>query len=117
MLGDSPPLIMKDRMSFAFGCTSLVAAASVALLAGCGKKLTPDAEIKSVAYYMEHPVERETAKNACHVFINGAYSAFNADEREQAKKSAFLTNCNNVGIAGMNAYQKRLRDSAARFGK
>jgi hypothetical protein len=108
---------MKNCISFPFSRTCLLATASLALLAGCGKKLTPDAEIKSIAYYMDHPDEREKMKGTCHEFIDGAYSVLTADEKEEAKKSAFLTNCNNVGIAGMNAYQQRLRDAAAKFSK
>lgn len=96
--------------------TCLVAIASILLLVACAKKnVTPDAEIKTVAYYTENDAEREKMTNACLEFKRGPYTALNADDRAVADKSDWAMNCSNVGEAIMAARAKRQREAAAKY--
>ncbi len=107
---------MKNCSFSPSGRTCLVAIASVLLLAACAKKsVTPDIEIKTVAYYTAHADEREKMKNACLEFKRGAYTALNADERDIADRSDWMTNCSNVGQAMMAARAQRQREAAAKY--
>lgn len=107
---------MKNPSLSPIGRTCLLAVASMMMLAGCGKKsVTPDAEIKPVAYYVERPDELEKALTACLDFKQGPYTTLNADERDIADRSDWAMNCNNVGEAMMAARAKRQREAAARF--
>ena len=82
---------------------------------GCAKKVTPDAEVKTVAFYVEHQAEREKAAKACGEFMDGPYTALTADERDVARKSPWMTNCSNVGEAILAARGKRQREAASKY--
>ncbi|MDK6079776.1 EexN family lipoprotein [Massilia varians] len=97
---------MKKHISFPYSRTGSIATALLVLLTGCGKTSAPEVEVKTVAYYTDHPEERERTIDDC-------------IERRQAEEgnAAFMNNCENAAVAKHNAHQKAMRDAAAKYAK
>ena len=97
---------MKNHNSFPGRRTGLIATALLVLLTGCGKTPVQEVEVKTVAYYTDHPEERERTIDACL-------------ERRQAEEgnAPFRSNCENAAISKHNAQQKAMRDAAAKYAK
>jgi major membrane immunogen (membrane-anchored lipoprotein) len=112
---------MKKMKNYSFSLhhgIQLVAISAMMLVAGCGKKsVTPDVEIRTVAYYIEHEAEREKTLKGCVEFRDGSYTAMNAEDREIADKSDWMMNCSNAGEGHLGAYHKRQREAAAKYGQ
>lgn len=89
--------------------------ASIFLVSGCAKKLTPDVEIKTIDYYINHVAEANKVVDECRSFQSGALSAMTDAEQKIVSESAYMTNCSNAGQGIYGAYQKRLREAASKY--
>lgn len=105
---------MKPKLSFVNYVVISCLTGSL-LLGGCGKKLTPDTEIKSVIFYIENTDEAKKVKSECDQYISNKYSTLSSTEREIVNKSNYVLNCNNAGNGIYGAYQKRLREAASKY--
>lgn len=85
------------------------------LLTGCGAKVAPDVEIKSIDYYMEHAQETEKVINECMAFRRGKFSTMTASDQKAFMETPYATNCSNAGEATLGLRQKRLREAASKY--
>ena len=102
-------------MSIQVSHLSIAMIASVLALYGCTKKLTPDVEIKTIDYYINHVDEARKVADECSIFQSGALSAMTNAEQKIVSESAYMTNCSNAGQGIYGAYQKRLREAASKY--
>lgn len=89
------------------------------LIACKDKPIINGDEAKSEAYYLQHSDEAKVVAEKCVKFEKNSYSAMPPSKQEAWLETVDGINCKNsrnaYGIIIMNAYQKRLRDSAAKY--
>lgn len=94
---------------------------ALAILATGGQKpaVSESTDAKSLAYYTAHTAEAVKVGKKCKAFEDGEYSTMSPSKQQAWLETSDGINCNNAkqawATAELQAYQKRLSDSANKY--